>query len=34
MRFAERVNTIKDAKEFIKMNNIKDYEVVVLWEEE
>jgi len=34
MRLAERVNTLKDAEEFLKINKIKDYEIIVLWEED
>lgn len=34
MRFAERVNTTKDAEELIKINKLKKYEIVVLWEED
>jgi len=32
-RLAERVNTTKDAEELIKINKIKNYEIIVLWEE-
>lgn len=34
MRFAERVNTTKDAEELIKVNKIKNYEIIVVWEED
>jgi hypothetical protein len=33
LRLSERVNTVKDAQEFIKLNKIGDYEIVVLWSE-
>jgi len=33
MRFAERVNTLENAKELIELNNIKIYEIIVLWSE-
>jgi len=34
MRFATRVNTTKDAEEFLKINKIKHYEIIVLHEED
>jgi len=33
MKFAERVKTVKRTEEFLKLNRIKDYEIIVLWEE-
>jgi len=32
-RFSEVVKDIKSAKEFIKINAIKNYEIVIIWDE-
>jgi len=33
MKLSHRSNNLKEAKEFLDMNKIKDYEIVVLWNE-
>ena len=31
MRLAQRTNDLKDAKEFIELNKIQDYEIIIVF---